>query len=398
MKPIKVLALSGIRSEYDVIYPVLRCLQRDERFDVAIAISGTHLSEWHGRTALRIEQDGFRVADRIDSLFNTDRPVQRAKGCGILAYALAQTVEREAPDFLYVEGDREECLAAALVGNYMGVLVVHSGGGDTVFGNTDDPVRFAVSKLAHIHFPICEAYGRYLVNLGEDPERVFVVGNPSLDNLRTVPILGRQELAARLWPDLAQHDYLLVLEHPYSAEAERSYEHMTATLTAVDSFCRLHDLFAVGIHPNSDPGAAGVLQAITDFSASPRLRFFKTLERELFLNLFRGALVLVGNSSMGILEAPFYGLPVINVGERQRGRINAGNVEFVPHEQQAILRALTRACHDTRHREQVRANRTYYGDGHSAALIRDVLLSIDLNERWWHLKGTRRSEVPGTAP
>jgi GDP/UDP-N,N'-diacetylbacillosamine 2-epimerase (hydrolysing) len=124
----KVLAITGIRSEYDILYPVIKCL-RDAGFEVKLVVSGAHLSPWHGETVRKIEEDGFEIADKIDTLFMTNRTTQRVKGVGILTYALSQTVEREKPDFLLVVGDREESIATALVGNYMNILTAHIGGG-----------------------------------------------------------------------------------------------------------------------------------------------------------------------------------------------------------------------------------------------------------------------------
>ena len=147
-----ILAISGTRSEYDILFPIIKKLSSDDRFRVKLVVTGAHLTDWHGNGLEEIRRDGFEIADQIDSLYMTNRPTQRVKGVGSLVTALSQTVERESPDVLIVVGDREESLATAVVGNYMNVVVAHVGGGDTVFGNEDDPVKFAVSKLAHLHF------------------------------------------------------------------------------------------------------------------------------------------------------------------------------------------------------------------------------------------------------
>ena len=178
----KIIVVTGIRSEYDILYPVLDEL-RSAGHNLKIAITGAHLSEQHGNTQDRIVQDGFSIVDRIDTLLATDRFVQRSKGVGMLIQGLTQTVERENPDFLLVVGDREESIATAIVGNYTDTLVAHIGGGDPVYGNADDPIRFAVSKLAHLHCCNAQEYAQNLRNIGEEEFRIHYTGNPAYVNI-----------------------------------------------------------------------------------------------------------------------------------------------------------------------------------------------------------------------
>ena len=193
----RVLAITGIRSEYDIIKPVLTRLKNDG-FDVQVLVSGAHLSSWHGNTVEHIIKDGFTIVDKVDSLFNTDRNVQRIKGLGTLITGMAQAAERIKPDLLLVVGDREEAIATCLVGNYMDVLVAHIAGGDPVYGNADDPIRMACSKLAHIHFPFAKKYAENLVRVGEEEFRVKVTGNPSFDNILNEPKLSCADLSEYL--------------------------------------------------------------------------------------------------------------------------------------------------------------------------------------------------------
>ena len=159
----KIIALTGIRSEYDILYPVIKELKSHNSLSGSLIVCNSHLSEFHGNTYNSIKKDGFKIVDKIDCLFSTDRNTQRVKGIGILTYALSQSIEREKPDLLLVVGDREESIATAIVGNYMGVPVAHIGGGDPVYGNADDPIRMAVSKLSHIHFTTSEEYAKTLI-------------------------------------------------------------------------------------------------------------------------------------------------------------------------------------------------------------------------------------------
>lgn len=385
MRKKKVLAVTGIRSEYDILYPVLKEL-RDNNFDVKIVVSSAHLSDHFGSTIDRIIEDGFEVADRIDTLFITSRLTQRAKGTGLLIYGLTQTVEREEPDFLLVVGDREESIATAIVGNYMDTLVVHIGGGDTVFGNADDPVRFAVSKLAHIHCCSAQEYADNLINLSEESFRVFFTGNPAYVNIAETEKMNLRMVSELIDVDLTDGRYLVIIKHPLSSEVNDAYDQMKITLEAVEEFCDKHKYQAVIIPPNSDPGSEEMRTAITEFNNSRYIHSLETLPRTIFINLTRHCQALVGNSSMGILEAPFYQLPVINIGNRQKGRLNAGNVEFISYDKDEIIRHLEKACLDENYRVEVQKISNPFGDEHSAENVRKVFESVNLDDHKWYVK------------
>jgi len=381
----KILAVTGIRSEYDIIYPVLKELQESENFDLKVVVTGAHLSDWHGFTVNKIREDGFEIVDQIDYLLMTNRKTQRSKGIGILIEGLTQTVERVEPDFLIFVGDREESIATCVVGNYMEVLVAHIGGGDPVYGNSDDPVRMACSKLAHIHFAFADEYAKNIEKLGEEKYRICFTGNPALNNLIETKVLDRKALSEYLDMDIENNDYIVVLKHPLSSEMQDSYEQMRITMEAVSEFSTSNKVKIVGIYPNTDPGSYDILKAI-DENSNENIRFYKTLDREIFVNLMRNTRALVGNSSMGILEAPLYKLPVVNIGNRQQGRLNAGNVEFVNYNKQEILNAISKACFDNKYRDYVSNLDNPYGDGFAHKKIVKFLDSINISDKKWHIK------------
>lgn len=382
----KILAVTGIRSEYDILYPILKAFEM-EGYEVCVVVANAHLSDIHGNTYKKIESDGFRIADKIDCLLSTDRLTQRSKGVGLLIAALTQTAEREKPDFLLVLGDREESIATCVVGNYMDILTIHCGGGDPVYGNADDPIRFACSKLAHIHCTTAQEYANNLLHIGEEEWRIVWSGNPSYVNIATTPHISRQKLADFMGFDIAQNDYIVLLKHPLSSEVNEAYEQMAIAIESCAEFAKTHNLKVVGIYPNTDPGSYKILEAINQGEAQyPHIKFFKTLPREIFINLIRHTLTLAGNSSMGILEAPFYKLPVVNIGNRQKGRLNAGNVEFVAHNKQEILSALQKACFDENYRHFVQSLANPYGDESSCKRIVDFVKKIDITQRKWYVK------------
>ena len=379
----KILAVTGIRSEYDILYPVIKYLNEREEFDVSVAVSGAHLSKWHNHTIDRIISDGFKIADRIDSLLATDRDAQRSKGVGQLIIGLTQTVEREKPDLLIFVGDREESIATAVVGNYMQVLVAHIGGGDPVWGNSDDPIRGAASKLCHIHFTTAKPYSDNLISFGEDPWRIQFCGTPGLDNIRNEPEIPFTRITEFLDDEL--EDYLVVINHPLSSEKDDVFNEITTLLTSLESFCAAKGMKAVIIEPNSDPGSYEIVRAYEAFDGE-NLIFVNTLPRDIFVNLMRNAKVLVGNSSMGILEAPMHKLPVVNVGNRQQGRLNAGNVHFVDFKESDIMQALERAVFDDVYRRKVAELENPYGEGKASQIIANFIKDIDPTDPKWLVK------------
>ena len=379
----KILAITGIRSEYDILYPVLRELQASN-YDLEIVVSGAHLSEQHGRTEQRILEDGFKIADRIDTLISTDRLVQRSKGVGMLIQGLTQSVERIKPDLMLVEGDREESIATAVVGNYMGVLVLHIGGGDPVYGNADDPMRFAVSKLAHIHCCLAQSYADNLLNIGEEDFRVFFTGNPAYANIEQIPVIPKSELLDLLGID--NEKYIVLINHPLSSEFNDSKIQMESILLALQEFCIKHDFLVICLPPNSDPGSYEIKKIIENFSENDWFIPKASLPRLEFVNIIRNAFALIGNSSMGLSEAPHYKLPVVNVGNRQKGRLNVGNVEFVSYEKNSIKAALEKTVFDKQYREKVRTLKNPYGDSSAPLKIRNAIELVDLKDMKWYIK------------
>ena len=382
-KQIKVLVLTGIKSEYDILYPVLNELN-EKNYDLLIVVSGAHLSDQHNNTYTRILKDGFEITDKIDTLLSTDRLVQRSKGAGLLIEGLTQTVERTNPDFLMVVGDREESIATAVVGNYMEKLVVHIGGGDPVFGNADDPMRFAVSKLAHIHCCTAQPYVKNLRKLGEEDFRIFFTGNPAYANIDYVPKIKKMKLMNQL--GITSKKYVVLIKHPLSSEVDDSRVQMETALKSLHQFCQKHSFQVISIPPNSDPGSYEMKRVIEKYSDSEWLVKAETLPRLQCVNLMRNASALVGNSSMGILEAPHYRLPVVNIGNRQQGRLNAGNVEFVPYDIDVITAALEKAALDEKYRKMIKNLENPYGDSSAPIKVREAIESVDLKDKKWYTK------------
>lgn len=374
----RVLGVTGIRSEYDIMYSVFRAITIHPDLDLQLVVTGAHLSDAYGYTVDDIRADGFEVVDEIESLLNGDKDSSRVKGLAIQLQGMVQSVARIKPDILLVLGDREEAMTTALVGAYMNIPVAHIAGGDRVVGNVDDQIRHAVTKLAHVHFVTNRESKERILRLGEQPFRVFDVGNPGLDRLHEVPVLELSDLSERLGFQLSEGEpFVMLIQHVISSEIDHAYEQMKISLDAV---------MEVGIktvlsYPNSDAGGQQMIEAIREFESIPFFYTAKNIPRLEFVNLMRRAKCLIGNSSAGILEAPFLKLPVINIGNRQSGRLHAENVQFVPHDKKRIVEALKRAVFDPDYRKSVFACSNPYGDGKSSARIADILAGIRLDDQ-----------------
>jgi len=373
----KILGITGIRSDYDIMSSVFRAIRDHEGLELKVIVTGAHLSEAFGNTIQEIRNDGFIVADEVLSLLNSDRLSSRVKGLAIQMQGMIQTVEREQPDILLVLGDREEAITTALIGAYMNIAVAHVGGGDRVVGNVDDQVRHAVTKLAHLHFVTNqESYDR-IIKLGEQPFRVFLTGNPGLDRFLQVPKLSALELSNHLGFKIVDDEpFIFLIQHVISTETEQAYEQMVTTLEAVKKL----GIKTILSYPNSDAGGQQLVKAIREYEQLPYIYTAKNIPRLDFINLMRRAWCLLGNSSAGILETPLLKLPVVNVGNRQKGRLHAENVQFVPHNIDKIIAAVNRALFDKEYRQNVKNCSNPYGDGHASERIAEILATVKIDD------------------
>lgn len=374
----KILAVTGIRSDYDLMVPVFKAISENDDLELELIVTGAHLSDSYGYTINEIEKDGFKVADKIESLLNSDSHSSRVKGLAIQLQSMVQTVQRVNPDILLVLGDREESMTTALIGAYMNIPVAHVAGGDKVVGNVDDQVRHAVSKLAHIHFTTNQESAVRLIKLGEEPFRIHNTGNPGLDRLRDVPTLTRKEMSKRLEFNIDKEEPLILLiQHVISTEVDYAYEQMKVTMESIKEL----GIKTIISYPNSDAGGQQMIKAINEYVHLPFIHVQKNIPRLEFVNIMRKASCMLGNSSAGILEAPFLKLPVINVGNRQKGRLHSDNVNFVNHDKEEIIDAIKNAIFNDEYKEQVRKCINPYGDGNTSVKIANILANIEIDSK-----------------
>lgn len=372
----KIIAVTGIRSEYFIIQPVLEELSICGQFELKVVVTGTHLSPVHGNTYKHIERDGYEII-RLESLFSSDTLYGRSKSLGVQIMGLTDIVQREKPDWLLVLGDREESLTTATVGAYTNTPVAHICGGDRVVGNIDDSIRHSVTKLAHIHFPTTKENGDRILKMGEEPWRIHVVGNPALDSIRKQPDLSYEQLSKFMNFEIKPNEpFLLLIKHPLSSEIDKAGQQMRVTLEAIKEM----GYKTIITYPNSDAGGYEMIKVIEEYAFdNTNIKAFQTLPRDIFVNLQRKAALMIGNSSAGLLEAPFLKLPVINVGNRQKQRQHSENILFVSHSKDEIKAAIQLAVTDARFKQLCNNCSNPYGDGYSGERIANILSGIEIN-------------------
>ncbi|MBF0162246.1 MAG: UDP-N-acetylglucosamine 2-epimerase (hydrolyzing) [Magnetococcales bacterium] len=370
---IKVLALTGIRSEYDLLFPLLRALMEDAAFALGVVVCGAHLTDLHHYSVRQIEADGLPIVERLETLLHSGSRLGKVKSSGILLTSLAQTLEREQPDLLLLLGDREEVVVGSLAALYMGIPVVHLAGGDSLHGGCPDEwVRHATTKMSHLHLAMAEPHAQRLLRLGEEPWRVHAVGSGGVDRLRQEPVIPLATLAEQLGEQV-HGNYGVFLFHPLmDTHCQQGGEQVAIALEgALGAGLPLF----VGA-PNSDPGYQTVAQVIEGYAQRGAITLYRHLPRSTFVALLRHARCLIGNSSLAFHEAPFLGLPAVNIGDRQQGRLASRNIQSVPLEPTAIQQAVRRAAFDANYRAGLKPGETLYGDGHmaerSVALLKNL--------------------------
>jgi len=333
-----VAVVTGTRAEYGLLRPAMEAIRDHDALSLSTVVTGMHLSTRHGHTVEEIEADGFDVSRRVFMQLDGDSGRSMGKSLGIGLSGMAEALGDLDPDLVLVLGDRGEAFAGGVAAAHMNVPVGHVHGGDTTDGAIiDDSIRHALTKFAHLHFPASERSAERIERLGEESWRITTVGAPGLDAIREGEYTDPEELRARYNLD-PEADLLVVVQHPVTTQEEAAGDQMRATLDAVVA---VGSCERVVIYPNADTGGARMIEEIEAHDGE--FRAFENIPRADFLGLLSVAAVMVGNSSSGIIEAPSFALPVVDVGPRQATRQRADNTRSVPHETDAVREAIADA-------------------------------------------------------
>ncbi len=372
MRTIAVVTVG--RSDYGIYRPVLARIQAHPDLTLHLIVAGMHLSPRFGDTVREIEADGMPIGDRVDMLLSSDTPEGVAMSMGLGTIGFAQAYARTRPDLLVVIGDRAEMHAAAVAAVPFGIPIAHVHGGEITEGAIDDALRHSITKLSHLHFVSTDEYAQRVRQMGEQEWRVHVSGAPSLDSLATVPRLTLDELGHHFGFG-SDRTPLLVTFHPVTLEPGQAEQQVTALLEAIATF----DLPVVFTMPNADVGGGLIADRLSAYvRKAPAAWLVPSLGTVGYFSLMACAAAMVGNSSSGLVEAPSFGLPVVNIGARQQGRVRAANVIDVAAERNDIRRGITRAL-QPEFRASLVGMVNPYGSGHAADVIVNTLAQVPLD-------------------
>ena len=375
MRTIGVVTTS--RADYTFYVPVLRQIRAASDLKLALIVSGMHLLPKFGGTLEEMKRDGFPVWAKVNSLGRSDSALGVAQSISRGVEGFAKLFQRRRPDILLVLGDRFDMYAAALAATPFSLPIAHIAGGAVSEGAIDEVFRHSITKMAHLHFVETAAYRERVIRMGEEPWRVTLSGSPSLDNLRRMNFMTTAEINDEFGVSI-QEPFLLSTFHPVTRELDMVSSQIAELLKAVEAY-EGHVIFT---HPNADPAGRFLAKSLKDFGDRRRekVTFLKNFGTRAYFSLMNSAEAMLGNSSSGLIEAPSFGLPVVNIGNRQRGRLRARNVIDVENCSVAILRGLRKAL-SRRFRDSLVELENPYGVGRAAPKIVSRLRVVKLNQK-----------------
>jgi UDP-hydrolysing UDP-N-acetyl-D-glucosamine 2-epimerase len=376
MKNRKICVVTGSRADYGLLFWLLREIESAADLDLQLVVTGSHLEQRFGRTLKIIEADGFPIAGTVDTLLTGDDPVAVTKSMGTCTSGMADVFNRLSPDILVALGDRVEMLAAATAAMVARIPIAHIHGGEATEGLIDEAVRHSLTKMSHLHFVAAEPYRNRVIQMGEQPDRVFNVGAPGLDNIKNLELLDRKNLSEALCFNL-EGPLFLATYHPVTLSNTPPRETVDAFLAALDAFPEAR-IIVTGV--NADPGNNTIDMAINEFAAArpDKVMASTNLGQTNYLSAVMAADVVIGNSSSGIFEAPALRTPTVNIGARQRGRLKASSVIDCEDDRESIVKAITKAI-SPEFSTVAEITKSLFGEGESSTKICRLLRGASLD-------------------
>lgn len=372
----KICIVTGSRAEYGLLKPLMEEIKEDKRLKLQIIATGMHLSPEFGLTYKEIEKDGFTIDENVEILLSSDTPTGISKSMGVAMIGISEAYERIKPDIIVILGDRFELLSAASAALINRIPVAHIHGGEITQGAFDDAIRHSITKMSLLHFVSTEDYRRRVVQLGEDPGRVFNVGATGLDNIKRLRLMPKRTLEEELGFRFNKNN-LLITYHPVTLEDNTSKEQFNNLLKVLDEQKDTHLIFTKA---NADTHGRIINKMIDNYVArNPhKSGAFISVGQLRYLSVMRFVDAVVGNSSSGLIEAPSFKIGTINVGDRQKGRIKAKSViDCKPIVKD--IKAAFKKLYSKTFQESIRNVINPYGDGNTAKRIKGVLRNYNLS-------------------
>ncbi|MBC7088479.1 MAG: UDP-N-acetylglucosamine 2-epimerase (hydrolyzing) [Tissierellales bacterium] len=368
----KIISIfTSTRADYGLFKPLIDELLKESSLDIKIVVTGSHLSREFGNTYKEIENDGFTIDEKIDILVYGDNPTSISKSMGLTLISFSDYFKRIKPDLLVVLGDRYETLAVVIAAANQGIPIAHLYGGESTEGAIDEAIRHSITKFSHIHFTSTETFRNRVIQLGEQPDTVFNVGALGIDNIVKETLYNRSELEGKLNLK-ADKKYALITYHPVTLD-NNNKEQIMNLLNALEEFPELLLIFTKA---NADKGGNEINHIINEFVGEHSNAYlYDSLGRKLYLSTMKHAALIIGNSSSGIIEAPSFKVPTVNIGDRQKGRIFADSVINSTTQKEDIIKAIELAL-SNEFREKCLSTVNPYGDGNASIRIKEIIVKL----------------------
>lgn len=372
----KIIVLTASRAEYGLLSPIIKKLKVQADIEVKVVATGAHLSPEFGMTVNEIQKDGIIVDKKIEILLSSDSTVAVSKAMGLALISFSEYFNEEKPDALLALGDRYETLAVCIAALNERIPIIHLHGGEATEGAIDEAVRNAITKLSYLHFTSTKEYRKRVIQMGEEPARVFNVGAIGVENALHTKTMTKDELEISLGCKL--DDYAVLTFHPVTLENHTAKSQIKALMDAVS---RYQDITFICTKANADMDGRIVNKCIEEYSRKyGNIKLFDSLGMRRYMSALKYAKFVVGNSSSGIIEVPSFHIPTINIGDRQKGRIQAKTVINCEPEKNSIIKAMSKAMSKD-FREQIVKVSNPYGDGNTSEKIVDITKEFMLNNR-----------------
>ena len=368
----KVLIVTERRADYSKFRPILKEIQKSKKLDYYLVVTGSHLLKEYGLTIDEIKKDGFKISKKFTMYENIkdDSGAKMTLALSRAIFNLTKIIQKIKPDIILAGFDIGANLAAAIVGAHMNILVAHLEGGE-ISGTIDESIRHATTKFSHIHFVTHVEAKQRLIRMGENPKFIHNIGNPSLDSIKIFKKIDPVKLEKEFSIDLTK-PFFLILQHTVTSEINKIDLHFEKTIDAI----RELDVQSIFINGNADAGS----KKITNLINKSKIKQYNSLTFEKFINLLSLCTALVGNSSSGIMEAPFLKIPSINIGTRQTGRLHSSSVIDVSYNKRDIKNALKKILYDTNFKKNLRKTKSLYGNGTASKKLIKILENLDLEK------------------
>ena len=371
----KICVVTGSRAEYGLLRWTMEGIRRAEGLELQVIVTGMHLSPEFGLTFHEIETDGFHIDGKVEMLLSSDTPIGVTKSMGMGLIGISDVLHQLRPDLMLVLGDRFEIFSAVAAALIARIPVAHLHGGETTEGAFDEAIRHSITKMSHLHFVAAEEYSRRVIQLGERPDRVFLVGGLGIDSIKKLTLLDREALEESLGLRFFEKN-LLITFHPVTLENATAELQMTELLAALDRLENTQLIFTI---PNADTGGRILIDMIERYVASrSNAHAYKSLGQLRYFSCIRHVDGVIGNSSSGLTEVPSFLKGTVNIGDRQRGRLRADSVIDCAPDRYSIQKAI-RKLYSSMFQSRVAVTQNPYGDGGASERIVQILREIPLD-------------------